>query len=113
MSQLTAIFGENKPLLYASLALAALVAAFILLFLYRLVFRRRRRLPGSARGRQPRLGIVDAFILDAERELVIIRRDNVEHLLMLGGPNDVVIETQIVRAQPATHVPVRDKEPAG
>ena len=27
----------------------------------------------------------------------MLRRDNVEHLLLIGGPNDVVIETNIVR----------------
>jgi hypothetical protein len=52
--------------------------------------------PSSGR----RLGIVDAFDLDRHRQLVIIRRDNVEHLLMIGGPNDLVIESAIERAQP-------------
>jgi len=55
----------------------------------------------SARGRQPRLGVVDAAAVDARRKLVIIRRDNVEHLLMIGGPTDVVIEQNIVRAMGA------------
>ncbi|MEN9707861.1 MAG: hypothetical protein RIQ68_269 [Pseudomonadota bacterium] len=47
-----------------------------------------------------RLGIVDAYDLDRHRQLVIIRRDNVEHLIMIGGPNDLVIESDIVRSQP-------------
>jgi flagellar protein FliO/FliZ len=46
-----------------------------------------------------RLGIVDAFDLDRHRQLVIIRRDHVEHLIMIGGPNDLVIESDIVRSQ--------------
>ncbi|NJO83878.1 MAG: hypothetical protein HC828_14530 [Blastochloris sp.] len=29
-------------------------------------------------------------------ELVLLRRDNVEHLVMIGGPNDLVIEASIV-----------------
>jgi hypothetical protein len=63
----------------------------------------------SARGRQPRLAVVDAAAVDGRRRLVIIRRDNVEHLLMIGGPTDVVVEQNIVRAMPAS----RDKvEPA-
>ena len=64
----------------------------------------------SARGRQPRLAVVDAAAVDARRKLVIIRRDNVEHLLMIGGPTDVVVEQNIVRAISAQ----RDKavEPA-
>ncbi len=55
----------------------------------------------SARGRQPRLAVVDAAEVDARRKLVIIRRDNVEHLLMIGGPTDVVVEQNIVRASSA------------
>ena len=55
-----------------------------------------------------RLGIVDAFDLDRHRQLVIIRRDNVEHLIMIGGPNDLVVESDIVRAQPAISEGRRD-----
>jgi flagellar protein FliO/FliZ len=59
-----------------------------------------RRLPLSngGRARQPRLGVLDAFAIDARRRLVLIRRDNVEHLIMIGGPNDVLVESEIVRA---------------
>jgi len=53
---------------------------------------------GSARGRQPRLAVIDAASVDGRRRLVLIRRDNIEHLLMIGGPSDVVIEPNIVRA---------------
>jgi flagellar protein FliO/FliZ len=53
---------------------------------------------GSMRGRQPRLAVIDAANVDARRKLVLIRRDNIEHLLMIGGPSDVVIEPNIVRA---------------
>jgi len=56
-------------------------------------------IPGHDRGRsrQPRLGVVDIYDLDRQRQLVLLRRDNVEHLLLIGGLNDVVIETNIVR----------------
>ncbi len=53
---------------------------------------------GAARGRQPRLAVIDAATVDGRRRLVLIRRDNVEHLLMIGGPTDVVVEPNIVRA---------------
>jgi hypothetical protein len=52
----------------------------------------------TARGRQPRLAVIDAAAVDGRRRLLLIRRDNVEHLLMIGGPTDVVVETNIVRA---------------
>jgi flagellar protein FliO/FliZ len=56
------------------------------------------RLGGSTRGRQPRLAVIDAATVDGRRRLVLIRRDNVEHLMMIGGPNDLVVEPNIVRA---------------
>jgi hypothetical protein len=62
----------------------------------------KERLSSAARTRQPRLAVIDTATVDARRQLVIIRRDNVEHLLMIGGASDVVIETNIVRATAAT-----------
>jgi hypothetical protein len=59
------------------------------------------RLGSSARGRQPRLAVIDAASVDGRRRLVLIRRDNVEHLMMIGGPNDLVVEPNIVRATAA------------
>jgi flagellar protein FliO/FliZ len=59
----------------------------------------------AARGRQPRLAVVDSAAVDGRRKLVIIRRDNVEHLLMIGGPSDVVVETNLIRS---TAVATRD-----
>lgn len=57
------------------------------------------RLGGAnARGRQPRLGVIDYASVDARRRLILVRRDNIEHLLMIGGPTDVVVEANIVRA---------------
>lgn len=50
------------------------------------------------RGRMPRLAVIDAAAVDGRRRLVLVRRDNVEHLLMIGGPSDIVVEQNIVRA---------------
>ncbi|MBX9589169.1 MAG: flagellar biosynthetic protein FliO [Hyphomonadaceae bacterium] len=44
---------------------------------------------------EPRLGIMEQASVDSRRKLVLIRRDDVEHLIMTGGPVDVVIETGI------------------
>src|SRR5438552_2824962 len=60
----------------------------------------------AQRGRQPRLAVIDAAPVDGRRRLVLVRRDNVEHLLMIGGPSDIVVEQNIVRAVPVT--PPRD-----
>ena len=59
------------------------------------------RLGGSTRGRQPRLAVVDYASVDGRRRLVLVRRDNIEHLMMIGGPTDVVVEANIVRATAA------------
>lgn len=44
---------------------------------------------------EPRLDIVEQSNLDGRRRLILIRRDDVEHLIMTGGPVDMVIETGI------------------
>ncbi len=65
-----------------------------------------RRFAGSRlgananRGRMPRLAVIDAAAVDGRRRLVLVRRDNIEHLLMIGGPTDIVVEPNIVRAMP-------------
>ena len=78
-----------------------------------------RRFAGSrlgtnaTRGRMPRLAVIDAAAVDNRRRLVLVRRDNIEHLLMIGGPTDIVVEQNIVRAQPAREqVPARASVPA-
>jgi flagellar protein FliO/FliZ len=43
-----------------------------------------------------RLGVVEHQSVDGKRRLVLIRRDDVEHLIMTGGPVDMVIETGIM-----------------
>lgn len=52
------------------------------------------RLP-AARGRGRRLTVVDVTSLDAKRRLVLVRRDGVEHLVLLGSAGDLVIERGI------------------
>src|ERR1700709_1105126 len=59
------------------------------------------------RARMPRVAGIRAAAVDGRRRLVLVRRDNVEHLLMIGGPTDIVVEQNIVRAMPA-----RDQPPA-
>jgi hypothetical protein len=50
-----------------------------------------------------RLGVMEVTSVDGRRRLVLIRRDNVEHLIMTGGPVDVVIETGIAPAVPVAN----------
>ena len=53
-----------------------------------------------ARAHEPRLAVLGHASVDESRQLIIVRRDNVEHLLMIGGWTDVVVEANIVRAHP-------------
>jgi flagellar protein FliO/FliZ len=50
------------------------------------------------RPRPTRLAIIETAAVIRARRVILVRRDNVEHLLMIGGPTDVVIEPNIVRA---------------
>ncbi len=52
---------------------------------------RVRTRPGQPR----RLALVEVMPLDAKRRLVLVRRDEVEHLLLLGQGTDTVIEAGI------------------
>jgi len=42
-----------------------------------------------------RVDVIEQTTVDGRRKLVLIRRDNVEHLVMIGGPIDVVVESGI------------------
>jgi flagellar protein FliO/FliZ len=81
------------------LAVAAFLFAFAVIALIAWAFKTfmlTGRSGGSfLKGRERRLGVVESAAVDGHRKLVLIRRDNVEHLIMTGGPVDVVIETGI------------------
>ncbi|MEN2494669.1 MAG: hypothetical protein TECD_00575 [Hyphomicrobiaceae bacterium hypho_1] len=49
-----------------------------------------------------RLDVVDQIAIDGRRRLFLVRRDSVEHLIMTGGPTDVVIETSITNKKNQT-----------
>src|SRR5260370_34108513 len=89
-------FGDNRVVQIGFLAACGIAALVVLAIVYRLVFAHRLRGPGG-RTRQPRLGLVDAFSLDRQRQLVPVRPDNVQHLIMIGGPYDGLVEYPINR----------------
>jgi flagellar protein FliO/FliZ len=93
------LFGAEMPLA-VKFFLAFLVVLGLILGLAWAVrrFGTGRLGGGGARGRQPRLAVIDYASVDGRRRLILVRRDNVEHLLMIGGPTDVVVEPNIVRA---------------
>ena len=109
MSFITSLFGgTGNSVLTAIFALAAVIVAILLvLWLLKLL---QGATGNIGRGRNRRLAVVDSLALDPKRQLLIIRRDNVEHLILTGGAHDVVIETGImveaVQAAQPTRRPV-------
>jgi flagellar biogenesis protein FliO len=93
---------------WGALLVQFLITAVVVLGLVAVVYWLVRRyaavgLGRIGRGRVPRLAIIDAMSVDGRRRLVLVRRDNVEHLILIGGPSDVVVEQAIQRPrQPRT-----------
>lgn len=52
-------------------------------------------LPTLSQRPEKRLQVLEQASVDGRRRLILIRRDNVEHLIMTGGPVDLVVETGI------------------
>jgi hypothetical protein len=70
---------------------AAVVLAVLLIGL--LVY---KALHKSVRGRKgQRLGISEYHEIDETRRLVLVRRDETEHLILIGGAQDIVVESGI------------------
>ena len=89
---------QTLTFLFAFIAVLALIG--VAAWLVRR-FANNRLGANTQRGRMPRLAVIDAAAVDGRRRLVLVRRDNVEHLLMIGGPSDIVVEPNIVRAMPS------------
>ena len=61
---------------------------------------------------EKRLAVMEQASIDNRRRLILVRRDNVEHLIMTGGPVDVVIETGIGAGRPRPSVNETSEAPA-
>ena len=90
----------------AGIALAVLLLGIVI---YRLF-------SGSVMGRKgQRLGVSEYYEIDKTRRLVLVRRDETEHLVLIGGGQDLVIESGIslnssmddVREAPRPPIPIR------
>lgn len=106
MQFITSLFGgSGNSILTAIFALGAVIVAIVLvLWLLKLLARASGNV---ARGRNRRLAVVDALALDPKRQLLIVRRDNVEHLILVGGPQDVVVESGIAVEEAPAAQPTR------
>jgi hypothetical protein len=83
---MTALQPYMSSLLSAALILGGLILA---LMVYKIL---NRRIGGS---RGARLGVSEVHDIDKSRRLVLVRRDDVEHLIIIGGDHDLVIEQNI------------------
>src|SRR5690606_1357942 len=85
--------------------IAALIALLVILLIVRII----RGLTfgtfvAGGRNRKARLAVMDATAVDSQRRLVLVRRDDVEHLILIGGPTDVVVEQNIRLLPPSRRV---------
>ncbi len=97
----TEMFGPAfGPVIGLAVVLILLALGIWVLFMVIRRFRSGLFISG-AKSRAPRLAVTDAVPVDSHRRLILVRRDDVEHLIMIGGPIDIVVEAGIGRPQPA------------
>lgn len=104
MQFLTALFGGSENAILNSVVALGIVLLLIVLgvWVLKAFFRASNTL---VRGRNKRLMVVDAVSLDPRRQLIIVRRDDVEHVILTGGPQDLVVETGIPVERPVARRP--------
>lgn len=106
MQLMTSLLGESAGAIVTSVLALGIVLVLIVLGLWVLkLFTRSTSTVG--RGRNRRLSVIDHMQVDARRQLLIVRRDNVEHLILTGGPQDLVIESGIPVERPPVAAPHR------
>ncbi len=77
---------------YMSYAIpAAIILAVLIVGL--LIFKALNQRVQGRKGQ--RLGISEYHEIDKTRRLVLVRRDETEHLILIGGAHDLVVETGI------------------
>jgi flagellar protein FliO/FliZ len=81
-------------------ALGALLVVFGLLAAFTVLLRRYgHKLTGltlgGSTGQTGRLSVIESKLIDARSKLVLVRRDNIEHLLLISATGATVVETQI------------------
>ncbi|MEQ1769968.1 MAG: hypothetical protein ABL879_09025 [Devosia sp.] len=99
MQFMTALFGgPNSTYLNAAFALGIVLVLIVMGVWVLKVFTKASgdMVRGSSKRR---LTIVDQVVVDNKRRLLIVRRDNVEHVILTGGPQDLLVESGIAVAE--------------
>jgi len=97
----------NTLILAAAAILFVIAIGALLVWAFRTFFGVGTSSHGFLRSRDRRLDLVETASVDQRRKLILIRRDDVEHLIMIGGPVDMVVETGI-RGRPHLEPPLED-----
>ncbi len=111
MSILRDLFsGTGTNILTVIFALALVLILIILIIWFLKFFNKITQSVSLANKR--RLAIVDKIHIDQKRQLILLRRDDIEHLILIGGGNDLLIETNIKIEQyyRAKKIAVSDKD---
>lgn len=115
--------GEKSRELAAAERSTGLIMSWIFIFLILFallgvgVWLARAYLTGGSAGglfgaaRERRIGVSEVANVDARRKLLLIYRDGVEHLVMTGGPIDVVIEQGIGQQRRQAQFESRPQQP--
>ena len=68
----------------------------------------------ARQGEDPRLSIKEVIAVDHKRRLLLVQRDHVEHLLLIGGESDLLVETSHPHpADPEAAIPRSDAATTG
>jgi len=54
-----------------------------------------------------RVTVIESLPVDGKRRVILVSRDNTEHLVMVGGRNDLVIERNIMDPRPMQRAGLR------
>lgn len=93
-----AILGTDLPFTYVVTFVAILALVGVIARAIRRFATLQTERSNVWRPRQPRLSVIEHAHIDSKHSLVLIRRDEVEHLLMIGDNSDFVVDANIVRA---------------
>ncbi|RCL00099.1 MAG: hypothetical protein JSC189_001266 [Candidatus Tokpelaia sp. JSC189] len=85
--------------------IAICITLFAIAWLCLAFFRRlnKRVFPIAGRKGHTRLSVCDIAIIDSQRRVILIRRDNIEHLVLIGGSSDMIIEGNIEVSEVKPH----------
>jgi Flagellar biosynthesis protein, FliO len=81
----------NTVILAVAATLFLIALGALAVWAFRTFFGGRQSAHGFLRARDRRLGVVETASMDQRRKLVLVRRDDVEHLIIIGGAVDIVV----------------------